>query len=149
MTPQTTDVTGKTRDELDAIFRASPAGSIPVGAARGTAILLPGSVLDKILAGFVRLLIWKGKIFNPASHDLKNRIGPLGMPLIRARVYEDASWFSDGPAIILDYSSTSFLAQKIRDEIREVSPGYFLGQVFWGKKRIALFTLRFPGGAPA
>jgi hypothetical protein len=31
----------------------------------------------------------------------------------------------------------------IRDEIRQVAPGVYLGQVFWGKKRIALFMLEF------
>ncbi len=96
------------------------------------------------LSQLIRALIWKGKVFNPASGDLKNLIGPFGMHLTRAVVYEEGSWFSPGPAIILDYSRTSFVAGKIRDEIREVEPGVYLGQVYWGKTRIALFMLEFP-----
>jgi hypothetical protein len=131
------------RSELDRLFGESPPGPIPAGRARGTAILLPGSVIDRAIAALVRALLWKGKVFSSATGDLKNRIGPLGTPLIRARVYEDKSWFAQGPAIILDYSKTSLVARMIRDEIRQVAPGVYLGQVYWGKKRIALFMLEF------
>lgn len=146
---QASDLARASRNELDTIFRKSPAGPIPVGKSRGTAMLIPGSWFDRVLQGLIRLLFWKGKIFAPATSDLKNRIGPFGIPLIRARVYTEKSWFADGPAVILDYSKTSFVAGKIRDEIREVTPGLYLGQVFWGKKRIALFMLEFPATARA
>ena len=149
MTVETSDTTTMSRAELDDLFRASPAGPIPAGPARGRAIFLPGSVLDRALAALVRALFWKGKIFSPETRDLKNRVGPFGTPLIRAEVYQDESWFADGPAIILDYSRSSIVARKIRDEIRQVRPGFYLGQVFWGKRRIALFTLEFPTGAAA
>lgn len=134
------------RGELDQLFRDSPSGPIPTGPARGTAILLPGSGLDRALSALVRALVWKGKIFSSATGDLKNRIGPLGVPLIRARVYQDRSWFAQGQAIVLDYSKTSLVARMIRDEIRQVGPGVYLGQVYWGKRRIALFMLEFPDG---
>ena len=89
------------RSELDRLFRESPPGPIPAGRARGTAILLPGTGIVRAIAALVRVLVWKGKVFSSATGDLKNRIGPLGTPLIRARVYEDKSWFAQGPAIIL------------------------------------------------
>jgi hypothetical protein len=133
------------RPELDELFRGSPPGTIPAGRARGTAIILPGSPVDGVLQALVRALIWKGKVFNRESGDLRNRIGPLGMLLIRARVYQNQSWFANGPAIILDYSHTSLVARMIRDEIRQIGPGVYLGQVYWGKHRIALFMLEFPG----
>ena len=134
------------RAELDERFRRSSPGPIPAGQARGTAIVFPGSALDRIVGGLIRALIWKGKDFSPATGDLKNLIGPLGMHLIRAKVYQDQSWFTSGPAIILDYSKTSFVAGMILDEIRQVGPGVYLGQVYWGKRRIALFMLEFPVG---
>jgi hypothetical protein len=146
---QAADLRSRSKQELDDIFRSAGAGPIPAGKSRGTAIILPGSWLDGVLAGLVRLLWWKGKIFSPATRDLKNRISPLGIPAIRAQVYLDESWFSPGPAIILDYSKSSFVAQKIRDEIREVGPGVYLGQVYWGKRRLILFMLEFPRGAAA
>jgi len=132
------------KHELDVLFKNSPAGPIPVGAARGTLLLATGSLFGRAAAGLARALWWKGKVFSPATQDLKNLILPIGVKAIRAAVYVDDSWYAEGEAIILDYSKTSLLASKIRDEIREVSPGVYLGQVFWGKKRIAGFMLEFP-----
>ena len=58
------------RSELDRLFRDSPAGPIPAGRARGTAILLPGTAIDRAIAAFVRVLVWKGKVFSSATADL-------------------------------------------------------------------------------
>jgi hypothetical protein len=138
--------TRMTRDVLDQHFRTSTPGPIPAGKSRGTAIIFPGSVITGVLAALARALFWKGKVFSPGTKDLKNRLGPLGFRGIRASVYQDRSWFDKQPAIILDYSKTSWVAQKIRDEIRQVAPGVYLGQVFWGKRRIALFSLEFSNG---
>jgi hypothetical protein len=132
------------RAEMDDLFRNSPPGPIPVGPARGTAIVFPGTAVTGAFAGLTRALFWKGKVFSPETGDLRNLIGPFGMRLIRAKVYQDQSWFASGPAVILDYSKTSFVAGKIRDEIRQIGPGVYLGEVFWGKRRIALFMLEFP-----
>lgn len=149
MNLQATDLRSRTKAELDEIFRDAEPGPIPRGVSRGTAIIAPGSPLDGLLAAVVRLFWWKGKIFRPGTRDLKNRISPFGIPLIRAEVYQDGSWFDDGDAIILDYSKSSLVARKIRDEIRQVGPGVYLGQVFWGKKRLILFMLEFGEGAEA
>ena len=130
-----------TGTELDEIFRKSQPGPIPTGRTRGTAVLFAGSALTGLLATIARWFWWKGKVFSPPTRDLKNLILPIGVPLIRAKVYQDESWFSPGPAIIIDYKSTSLVARAIRDEIREASPGVYVGQVFWGKKRIAHFLL--------
>ncbi|HKW42022.1 MAG TPA: hypothetical protein VJN39_12300 [Gemmatimonadales bacterium] len=142
-------VTRMSRVALDNFFRRSPPGPIPAGRARGTAIVFPGSAFTGILASLARALFWQGKVFTPESGDLRNLITPFGVRAIRAKVYQDESWFASGPAIILDYSQTSFVARKIRDEIRLVSQGVYLGQVYWGKRRIALFMLQFPTDTPA
>jgi len=44
---------------------------------------------------------------------------------------------------VLDYSKTSLVARQIRDEIREVAPGVFLGVVFWGHHHVVDFALDF------
>lgn len=140
------------RRELDELFRSSPAGVVPRGPSRGTALILPGTVLDPLLRGLVRLLVWKGKKFRTdpdGSASLKNFISPLSLELFRAEVYPDESWFSEGPAVILDYSDSSILVRMIRDEIRQVGDGLYLGQVFLWKKRVILFMLEFPTAVPA
>ena len=127
------------QDELDDLFRQSPAGPIPTGVTQGTAIFMPGTVLARIVRLFARWFIWKGKVFG--TGELMNRLSPFGFKGIRAAVSYDASWMDGKKAILIDYSHTSFVAQKIRDEIREVAPGVYLGKVWWGRSRILDFAL--------
>ena len=87
---------------------------------------------------------WQGKVFDPVRGELRNKILPLGHKLIVAKVYKDKSWFDGKECIVLDYSKTSFIAKKVRDEIREIEPGFYLGIVYWGKKRTIGFALEFP-----
>lgn len=136
---------GMSREELDEIYRNAEAGTIPAGDTRGTAILA-GSFFSKIVAGIARLFAWQGKVFDLFADDgqsgiLVNKILPLGMTFIVAKVYRDESWMDGKETIVIDYSKTSFLAKVIRDEIREIEPGVYLGKVWWGKKRILDFAL--------
>jgi hypothetical protein len=134
---------GKSVEELDAIYSNAQAGVIPAGDTQGTAILA-GSLLAKCVAFLAGLFAWQGKIFdlvNPDEGTLVNKITPFSLTFIKAKVYRDNSWLDGKPTIVIDYSQTSFVAKKIRDEIREVEPGVYLGKVWWGKKRILDFAL--------
>jgi len=133
-----------TGEQLDDIFRNSPTGEIPRGEGKGVAIVAPGSKVSDEIARFVNLFTWKGKVFDPDKGILRNKILPLGHRAIVAKVYKDKSWFDQKECIVLDYSKTSLLAKWIRDEIREVTPGIYLGVVFWGKKKLIHFALQFP-----
>ena len=128
------------QQQLDELFLRSPAGSIPKGVTRGTAILLPGTLTSRVFQVVARSMFWKGKIFG--TGELTNRLSPFGIPGIRATVSLDSSWMDGKSAILIDYSKTSFVAQKIRDEIREVAPGLYLGKVWWGKTRLLDFALQ-------
>jgi hypothetical protein len=128
--------------ELDDLFKAAPPGPIPVGDTQGTAIFKPGTFIATVVRWLVRMLFWKGKVFNPTTKDLLNKLSPFAIRGIRAKVYMGQSWLDGQPVIVIDYSQTSFDAQKIRDEIREVAPGVYLGKVWWGRKRIADFALK-------
>jgi hypothetical protein len=139
--------------ELDEIFRNAPSGTIPNGQGNGTAIIASGTPISDTIAGFIHIFTWKGKVFEPDPIDpqratLMNRILLLGTKAIVAQVYRGASWFDEKECIVLDYSHTSIVAQWIRDEIREVSPGLYLGLVWWGKEkqhahRLIHFALKF------
>lgn len=136
---------GKSRQELDDIYRNAAPGTIPTGDTQGTAILA-GSIFARMVAGVARILAWQGKVFDLFASDgqagvLVNKISPFRLKLIVAEVYRDTSWLDDKETIVIDYSKTSLLARKIRDEIREVEPGVYLGKVWWGKKRVLDFAL--------
>ena len=131
-------------DELDELFRSSPAGEIPDGDADGQVIV--GSEKESVsdtVAWLAENLAWKGKVFDREKGELRNKILPFGLKAVRAKVYKEASWFDGKETIVLDYSKTSVLAQRVRDEIREVAPGLYLGLVFWGKTKILHFSLNF------
>lgn len=138
-----TDMTTMSQGELDDIFRRSPMGDLPDGDALGTAIVAPGTELTGVTLILTRWLAWQGKVFYRARGYLLNKVGPLGFHLIKARVYVAPSWFDGQPAIILDYSKTSLIAHKVRDEIREVSPGTYLGIVFYDGLKTINFVLQF------
>jgi hypothetical protein len=129
--------------ELDAIFSSLEAGPIPDGEGDGTAIIAPGTVFTREIASFVNHFAWQGKVFDAKAGLLKNRILPFGLNAIVARVYKQASWLDEKECIVLDYSETSMVAHWIRDEIRLLSPGLYLGIVYWDKARLIDFALRF------
>jgi hypothetical protein len=129
--------------ELDTLFTNSPVGDIPDGEADGTAIVAPGTVFSSSIAQFVSLFAWQGKVFDAKKGVLKNRILPFGLNAIIAKVYKGTSWLDGKECIVLDYSDTSTVAQWIRDEIRQVGPGIYLGKVYWDKKRLIDFALKF------
>ena len=80
-------------------------------------------------------------MFDPRSKTLANKITAFDIHAIKAQVYKETSWFDGQEAIILDYSRKSVVAHRIRDEIREVGPGLYLGQVFLGRARVLNFAL--------
>ena len=131
------------QEQLDALFSASPAGEIPNGEAEGTAIVAPGTAYSPTIARFINNFAWQGKVFDAEKGVLRNKILPLGLNAIIARVYKAESWLDGKECIVLDYSDTSLLAHWIRDEIREIEPGVYLGKVYWGKQRLIDFALEF------
>jgi len=132
-----------TQAQLDDLFKASPAGAIPDGNAQGTAIIAPGTVYSEPIAEIVNHFAWQGKVFDAARGLLKNKILAFGVEAIIAEVRKDASWLDGKECIVLDYSKTSIVAHWIRDEIRLIGPGFYLGKVYWDQARLIDFCLQF------
>jgi hypothetical protein len=133
------------RAELDEIYKKASPGEIPQGTTRGTAIL-GGGLMPRLFSKAARAVAWQGKVFDVFSPDCNsgvvvNKILPIGLNLIVAKTYRGESWMDGKDTIIIDYSDTSLFARQIRDEIREVEPGLYLGKVWWGKKRVLDFAL--------
>lgn len=145
MTYTASQLLSMSQQQLDDLFTNSPAGDIPNGEANGTAIIAPGTAFSAEIAEIINLFGWKGKTFDAAHGTLRNRILAFGIDAIVAQVYKTESWFDGKECIVLDYSHTSLVAEHIRDEIRQISPGMYLGVVYWDKKRTINFALQFPG----
>src|SRR5215471_19180534 len=98
--PQLLELSGQ---QLDQLFSNSPAGEIPDGPAKGTAIIASGTKFSSEIAEFVSLFAWQGKTFDAKRGVLRNRILPIGLNAIIATVYKDKSWFDNKECIVLDY----------------------------------------------
>lgn len=136
------------REELDDIYLHATPGPLPTGDTRGTAIVA-GSLLPRTLARVAKLFAWQGKVFdifadNGNAGVLVNKITPFGLNFIVAKVYRDKSWLDQRDTIVIDYSKTSFVARIIRDEIRQIEPGLYLGKVWWRNTRVLDFALTCP-----
>jgi hypothetical protein len=113
--------------DLEALYRASAPGAVPVGFARGLAIYCPDAPLAAARSKVTHFL-WRGKHFSACDGTLVNQW--CGFKAIRARVYGGESWLDGGPALVMDYGGTSWVWRDVRDELREVGPGLYLGAMF-------------------
>ncbi len=129
--------------QLDELFTKSVPGEIPDGEAQGTAIIAPGTAYTAEIAAFINHFAWQGKVFDSKNGVLKNRILPFGLNAIIAKVYKGPSWLDGKECIVLDYSETSLIAHWIRDEIRLIGRGLYLGKEYWDKTRLIDFALKF------
>lgn len=144
MTYTASQLLGLSKQELDDLFSSSPAGDIPNGEGDGKAIIAPGTPFCAEIASLINIFGWQGKSFDAAHGTLTNRILAFGLNAIVAEVYKGASWLDNKECIVLDYSKTSLVAEHVRDEIREVGPGTYLGLVYWDRDRTIHFSLQFP-----
>jgi hypothetical protein len=129
--------------QLDELFRKSHAGEIPRGEGDGTALLIPGTELSAIAANLIHLFAWQGKVFNPEKGELLNKILPVGIEALLAKVYKGASFVDEQECIVVDYSQTQPLAPWGRDEIRQIGPHLYLGIAYMGKLKMWDFALAF------
>ncbi len=131
-------------EDLDSLFSSGPCGDIPNGEAHGTAIIAPGTTYSTEIAALINIFVWQGKTFDAAHGTLRNRILPFGLNAIVAEVYKAPSLFDNKECIVLDYSKTSLVAEHVRDEIRSIGSGMYLGLVYWDKTKTIHFALQFP-----
>lgn len=141
MTVTVADLLAKSNQEIDDLFANATRGNIPDGEAKGTAIIAPGTAFTRELSQLVSIFAWQGKVFDAGHGFLRNHILPFGLKAIVAKVFYGESWYDQKDCIVIDYSQTSLVAERVRDEIRLVAPGLFLGKVYWGKKPLIHFAL--------
>jgi hypothetical protein len=129
------------RAELEALFARSNAGPIPDGEYRGTLILSLGLGVLRHAAALFGTLGWRGKVFDARAGRVTNRVLPLGLRTVTAEVRKAPSRLDGLECIVLDYSRTSLVARGVRDELRLLRPGLYLGRAYWHGLRVADFAL--------
>ncbi|AMV23136.1 hypothetical protein VT84_01910 [Gemmata sp. SH-PL17] len=133
------DLVRMPKSELEALYLASPSATPPSGFVPGRAIKAPGSRFTVANSRATRLA-WQGKIFRNDGTMINRVLG--GARAIPADVYEGESLLDGQPSLILDYSRSK-LWPDVRDELREVEPGLYLGLMYKGKpaQQKMFFTL--------
>ncbi|MDY3561880.1 hypothetical protein R5W23_003308 [Gemmata sp. JC673] len=133
------DLVRMSKADLEALYLGAPPASVPSGFVPGRAIKNPGGRLTATNARATRL-VWQGKIFRDDA-TMINRVFGIGRA-IPADVYQGESLIDGQPSLILDYSGSK-LWPDVRDELREVEPGLYLGVMYKGKpaRQKMFFTL--------
>ena len=117
------------RCQLLAVYRSgTPTTAPPAGFAKGYPIFEPGKRLT-VARTYATRLLWQGKEFNCQGDMMVNRVFG-GVKAVKAQVFPGESWYDGGPALVFDYQCTSKLFASVRDEVREVAPGVFLGLTY-------------------
>ena len=112
--------------QLEQIYRDAQPGRIPHGFAPGRVVYCPDGLFASGKSGVAHFL-WRGKHFGD-DDTLVNQW--LGVRAIRATVAYGPSWLDGKTSIILDYGNTSRIWSDVRDEMREVAPGIYLGAMY-------------------
>jgi hypothetical protein len=113
--------------ELDALSAGGVAAGVPAGRVKGHALVAPGKRFAAAASRGARL-VWQGKVFDDSGTGVVNRF--FGLRMIRGNVYAAESWRDGRPALVIDYSDTSRVYARYRDEIRQVGPGLYLGLMY-------------------
>jgi hypothetical protein len=146
-------------DELDALYRiASVSSSMHAadGALRGRMLAIksvPGPIASRLRRWAASpSFLWEGKTFAASSdtrgvgHNRVNGAGVLGhQNLFPFETLFGASAIDGKPTLILDYDldvNPGYI-RHIHDEIREITPGLFLGPAMWKRARDKVLVLWF------
>ena len=142
----------KTAQDLQDLYRRSEPGPLPEGSSQGAGTVSPGTE-DGEASREIIALLWQGKIFT----RIDDRTGTLVNKTVvgetfDAKVYFGESLLDGKESIIIDYSETPFKPFRIiRDEIRRVGPGVYLGYAYLRGLDVApvIFALDFNAPAAA
>lgn len=119
------------QNELDGLYENAEAGRMPNGDSSGATIVFPGTpIYEKVQTS---TMVWGGKVFDcpdPAgTGTLMNKVN--GQLAFKAEVYYGTSLHDGKHCIIIDYTKApEFTMFKVRDEIRKVAEGIYLGRMY-------------------
>lgn len=120
------DLKKLSRCELDALFAAADMGPIPCGDLDGCVLCLADRFAR--LKVFSSNLVWRGKYLDGDNYVSNRWIGHRRR--IGACYITGPSWVDGRPALIVEYAPGTPIFANVRDELREVAPGVYLGIMF-------------------
>jgi hypothetical protein len=148
------DLLGLDHDALKSLYEGAAPPPIPIvsGALKGRMLAVPAfpDWVTKWPRAWARTgsFPWRGKSFTPLSEDGGegiNRVFSDRLTLFRFTTKIAPSRHDGQPTFELDYDhpGNPWFIRRIEDEIREVSPGLYLGQAYFRTKSGPFFVLWF------
>ena len=101
--------------------------SEPVGPVRGTVLYADDALFPRAKAR-LQGAVWKGKTFHGDGTFTNRWVG--GVRAGTAGTGVEPSWLDGRPGLVLRYPPTAPVFGDVRDELREVAPGVWLGRSF-------------------
>ncbi|MFN4260401.1 MAG: hypothetical protein ACK4RK_13990 [Gemmataceae bacterium] len=133
--------------QLDCLFTQAPLGSLPVGKVRGHIINLQGRRIP-IVAEVASMVSWRGKQFQPNGCFVNRFTG--GIRAVRSCATIKDSWYDSKPCYSLEYREGTPFFGNVRDEVRELCPGSYLGRAYevHSRKHLGYILMDFKPGKP-
>jgi hypothetical protein len=127
-----------TAAQLDELFSHSRVGDLPDGRMDGTVLLAAGRGPESApVARLIDRYIWHGKTFDAARGVLYNRFPTTHA--FSATMLIGPSLYDQADCIVLDYTESP--ASHVRDELRQVTPGIYLGKAYQRRHALVHFAL--------
>ena len=113
--------------ELKALFETADVGTPLVGCAKGRILYRNDKHFAKLK---VRLsnTAWKGKAANADGSFVNLWVGHVRA--IGSHYVVGPSWLDGRPAAVVEYPAGTPLLANMRDELREVAPGLYMGPIY-------------------
>lgn len=112
--------------QLEELYRNGRVTEVPCGFMKGTPLFSPGTRKTERRARLMEP-IWQGKTFDGGALVLNRFCGKDTCP---GKVCHGPSWFDGRPSVVLDFNDSCLMFRGLRDEIREIAPGLYLGMSY-------------------
>jgi hypothetical protein len=124
--------------QLIEVYKCGSPAPVPCGKNPGIVIFNPGSMITVPLSNLLKYTgSWQGKYIT--SDTMYNR--QFCMPTMKGKIGMAESWIDGKPTMVFDYEGESLICHRYRDEVREVSPGVYLGAMHRrGKNGVCIAT---------
>jgi len=113
--------------QLEELFRGAEIGQPFVGKANGRLVHLTDKRLPRVKCRLANA-VWRGKKANECGHFVNRWIGDREW--IGSRYVIGPSWIDGKPAVLMEYPPGTALFANMHDELREISPGLYIGPLF-------------------
>lgn len=120
------DLRGLCPEQLEQLFACAEAGCLPVGRYTGKVLVITDARCPYLRARLASSA-WRGKIFDCDASFVNQW---LGFRAIRSCAEHGTSWCDGRPCIVMEYQPGTPIFGNVRDEIREIAPGLYLGRFY-------------------